>query len=639
MRQTKSAGFPYIAIKGKYSIMNGMSNNIVDIESKHLRYENVLAIPSVHSRAYFALAVREAFTMFKPDAIAIEHPHCFNEALRSAVSRLPEISMIVRNIGNEGVYIPIDPTDSIIEGVRLAIDEEIPFFAIDKDITYFPTNSHYMMPDDYLLSKIGLDRFYKEILLRYSMTKDDNDIKREYHMAYNINKIRKEYKRVLVIVGISHWESILGLLKTNIFKDEIESDELDGEYNIYTIHKDSIEKSIGEMPFVAYMYETFRNGGLDTFDKTFVVETIFREAVTKYKLPISKVQQQKMMIYLRNLCLLENKIIPDSIDILTAAKCMINNDYALEIMDGISYYPYHGDEDERYPTIKLNFDPTTKGLEGFLKNKSIRLHKHDNIWGTSLKKINVTTRPKEKYDGEWQNVWDNSTNLLSHVPEDSIMEKNMNVLRDKIRSMLTEDKMRIEPFRTSIKDGIDLRETIRNYYKKEIYVKEYPKMKGNIGNMVVIFDDKHDDNYDWNIVWYSEAHDDSDLILYSTEPGMHLIGPGISKCHFGGYASLMPPQGPHNVWDEYQLLKDKDMVENYADLLLYSAILYSDDKYVGYIAPNQPSFKLKELAKTKSVEIIHIPLTTFSSETLRKLRNFHVLGTKRLRNIANDYII
>ena len=346
-----------------------------------------------------------------------------------------------------------------------------------------------------------------------------------------------------------------------------------------------------------------------------------------------------MMKYLRNLCLLDNYIIPDYIDMLTAAKCMINNDYALEVMEGMEYYPHYTEEDENYPTIKLNRDPSTNGMEGMLKDKKIKLHKYDNIWKTSFKKVNVTTRPSEKYEGEWEDVWNKRTNLLSHVPEDILMEKHMNILRDKIRNMLTEDKARIEPFTVSIKDGIDMRETIRNYYKNEIYVREIPKIKGNIGHMVVIFDDEHDEDYDWNIVWYSEAHDDSDLILYSTEPGNTLVGPGISKCYFGGYASLMPPQAPHDVWRMYKRLKKDGIVRNYADLLLYTAIIYSVDKYLGYVAPNPPSNILKEFAKKKSVEIVYVPLTTFSSETLRKLRHFHVLGNKRLRKIADDYII
>ena len=614
-------------------------NKIINIDSNILRYKNILAIPSIHSRVYFSLAVREAVKEFKPDAIAIEHPESFNKSLREAVSRLPFISLIIREIDNEAVYIPIDPCDSIIEAIRLAIDEEIPFFTVDKDITSINSNSHYLMPDDYLLNKIGLEKFYKEVKSKYSFFKTETDKEREIFMAYKLNELSKNYQKILFVVGMSHWENIANILKKNDFsKINNEYQNNEENINIYNIYKDSLNKAIGEFPFTTYMYELFREGKLDNFDKINIIETIFKEAKLRYKLPISLLQQKNMMKYLRNLCLLENYIMPDYIDMLTASKCMVNNDYGLEVMQGMEYYPYYKEEED-YPTIKLNRDPATNGIEGLLKDKKIKLHKYDNVWRTSFKKIKIDKRPKEKYDGEWEEAWNNRTNLLSHIPEDVLMERNMNILRDKIKNMLTEDKAKIEPFRVSIKDGIDMRETIRNYYKNEIYVKEIPKLKGNIGHIVIIFDDEHDEDYNWNIVWYSEAHDDSDLILYATESGNILVGPGISKCYFGGYASLMPPQAPYDIWRDYNKLKEEGIIKNYADLLLYAAIIYSVDKYLGYVAPKPPSNILKEIAKNYSVEIVHIPLANFSSETLRKLRHFHVLGNRRLRSIAKDYII
>lgn len=614
-------------------------NKIINIDSNILRYKNILAIPSIHYRVYFSLAVREAVKEFKPDAIAIEHPESFNKSLREAVSRLPFISLIIREIDNEAVYIPIDPCDSIIEAVRLAIDEEIPFFTFDKDITSINSNSHYLMPDDYLLNKIGLEKFYKEVKSKYSFFKTETDKEREIFMAYKLNELSKNYQKILFVVGMSHWENIANILKKNDFsKINNEYQNNEENINIYNVHKDSINKAIGEFPFTTYMYELFREGKLDNFDKINIIETIFKEAKLRYKLPISLLQQKNMMKYLRNLCLLENYIMPDYIDMLTASKCMVNNDYGLEVMQGMEYYPYYREEED-YPTIKLNRDPATNGIEGLLKDKKIKLHKYDNVWRTSFKKIKIDKRPKEKYYGEWEEAWNNRTNLLSHIPEDVLMERNMNILRDKIKNMLTEDKAKIEPFRVSIKDGIDMRETIRNYYKNEIYVKEIPKLKGNIGHIVIIFDDENDEDYNWNIVWYSEAHDDSDLILYATEPGSTLVGPGISKCYFGGYASLMPPQAPYDIWRDYDKLKEEGIIKNYADLLLYAAIIYSVDKYLGYVAPKPPSNILKEIAKNYSVEIVHIPLANFSSETLRKLRHFHVLGNRRLRSIAKDYII
>ena len=75
---------------------------------------------------------------------------------------------------------------------------------------------------------------------------------------------------------------------------------------------------------------------------------------------------------------------------LTASKCMINNDYALEIMQGMEYYPYYSEENEEdYPTIKLNRDPATNKMEVLLKDKKIKLNRYDNVWRTSFKKIKI----------------------------------------------------------------------------------------------------------------------------------------------------------------------------------------------------------------------------------------------------------
>ena len=206
-------------------------NKIINIDSNILRYKNILAIPSIHSRVYFSLAVRESVKEFKPDAIAIEHPESFNKSLREAVSRLPLISLIIREIDNEAVYIPIDPCDSIIEAVRLAIDEEIPFFTVDKDITSINSNSHYLMPDDYLLNKIGLEKFYKEVKSKYSFFKTETDKEREIFMAYKLNELSKNYQKILFVVGMSHWENIANILKKNDFS-KINNEYQNNEENI-----------------------------------------------------------------------------------------------------------------------------------------------------------------------------------------------------------------------------------------------------------------------------------------------------------------------------------------------------------------------------------------------------------------------
>ncbi len=40
-----------------------------------------------------------------------------------------------------------------------------------------------------------------------------------------------------------------------------------------------------------------------------------------------------------------------------------------------------------------------------------------------------------------------------------------------------------------MRDGIDLRETIRNWHEQKIYVRELSKFSGEVGALVVIFDE------------------------------------------------------------------------------------------------------------------------------------------------------
>jgi len=54
----------------------------------------------------------------------------------------------------------------------------------------------------------------------------------------------------------------------------------------------------------------------------------------------------------------------------------------------------------------------------------------------------------------------------------------------KAKSLLSEERVRVEPFTTSILDGIDMRETIRNWYKRKIYVRQADRLAGEVGAVV-----------------------------------------------------------------------------------------------------------------------------------------------------------
>ncbi len=62
-------------------------------------------------------------------------------------------------------------------------------------------------------------------------------------------------------------------------------------------------------------------------------------------------------------------------------------------------------------------------------------------------------------------------------------------LKKKGKSVLSEERATVEPFTASLLDGIDLRETIRNWHEGKIFVRNIQKTYGEVGSVIVIFDE------------------------------------------------------------------------------------------------------------------------------------------------------
>ena len=78
----------------------------------------------------------------------------------------------------------------------------------------------------------------------------------------------------------------------------------------------------------------------------------------------------------------------------------------------------------------------------------------------------------------------------------------------------------------------------------KVYVRENLPGVGDVGPVVAIFHKPGEEaGYPHEKMWFSEHENESDLALYSTNPGQMLDGPGISRCQYGGVLSLFPPTG------------------------------------------------------------------------------------------------
>jgi hypothetical protein len=193
----------------------------------------------------------------------------------------------------------------------------------------------------------------------------------------------------------------------------------------------------------------------------------------------------------------------------------------------------------------------------------------------------------------------------------------------------------------SIEDGVDLKETIRHFTEKKLYVKTRGRPIGGVGSIVMIFDEDETENalaepekFPWKTTWIGEHNQESDMAFFATYPVDQVIGPGISRCQYGGFMMSYPPRRLQDVWhdEEYAECRTK------AEVLLMAAIDYSLKPAVVYVASKPPRSQIKSYARRFGKKIIYLPIGQLSPITLKKLRIFHVLDGHDKRSIAAEYI-
>ena len=111
-----------------------------------------------------------------------------------------------------------------------------------------------------------------------------------------------------------------------------------------------------------------------------------------------------------------------------------------------------------------------------------------------------------------------------------------------------------EKFTTSLKDGLDIRDTLRNWHTGDLYVKVLPPSRGNLDAVVMLFDSPVDPrDYSWRTTWFAEHQNESTLAFFATNFQEELIGPGIGLATYGGALFLFPPVSIPDIWTDWRL--------------------------------------------------------------------------------------
>ncbi|MEW6262519.1 MAG: hypothetical protein AB1641_05525 [Thermodesulfobacteriota bacterium] len=613
---------------------------MTDLTQDLILYKNVIFAPVLHGRLEFAAVVLRLFNEFRPEAVAVEFPATLRPALEKGLERLPFLSVVLYpEKGGRFVYLPLEPQDACVAAAWLAQKHETPLFFVDRDTEGYPRRRE-AWPDPYTVTRLGLvayaEAFRRQIQDQPSAPEDHL---REMTMAYHLRDLAQRFKSVLFVCGLAHYPAVRRLLDQPLALPVGRTKRPD--VTLANLGQESSREIMSEMPFLAaalartVMDHSDQSPGDSELDRLALHQEIFSQARAKHlknsKEEISLTQMAVLNRFARNYALVQGYLTPDLYQLLIAARGAVDDNFAYEVWDLATEYPWQEPETS-LPTVNL------KGEDLYLDTKKIRFYRRFRHLRRRLVALPVKKRKREKKPGEWKEKW-RGRNICSYQPEDIVIEGFGDYLKKKTIQVLSEENRRTLPFQASMLDGLDLRETIRNWHEGRLYVTENRQVRGKVGSVVLVFDEDQKDEdgreqYPWLMTWLGEHAQESDMAFYATPAGENVVGPGISRCEYGGFMLTYPPLRLADIWRDSFF----DLARSKAERLLLAAVDYAEEKLVAYIGPKPPPSRIKSWANLYGKKVVYLPIGQFSPVTLKKIRVFHVLDGHLVRTWAGEYI-
>lgn len=639
--------------------------------------DRIWALPVIHGSGDFAIEVRRVMLAQEFDCLAVPLPPSFQEQVEEAVAELPNLSLVVQpeplsfenwqtdesesddelaadefasqSDGQDELracsYVPIDPCQPVIAALRIALQERMPRAFIDLETANFVSLAAFY-PDPYPVKQVSIDRFAAALMPTVPRIPEGQPEARVVWMANRLRELERRHERILFVCSMMDWPWIKDAYHDR--REDLAEDDDVEPTGIFANDPLTHVFWLGELPFITGLYEQARQS-LDDDENLSIdgVKTLLLATRDRYRRELKSKARKitpKMLTtflhYVRNLCLIERRMTPDLYSLILAAKQIAGDQFAITLAEmareygGAGFQPATENADgtgrlETCPTLRM-----TNGVAQLPDDDVVRMK--SRLPGQAIVWRSLELKPKApKIDqDQWRQRW-NPFHQCSWPEEDVAIEKFRTHVKEAALAMLGADLVRTEKFSTSLKDGLDIRETLRNWHTGELYVKVCPPTRGTLDCVLMFFDSPADPrDYPWRITWMAEHHDESTLALFATDFGREMVGPGIGVASYGGAMFLFPPRPIPEVWSNPQF----DFTDTMEERLLAAACVYSECRHIAVLSDSPPGPGWRRLAKKHGKKLIHVPLGRFSQETIQQLRIVHVLNGKQVRSYAAHFI-
>lgn len=605
-------------------------DDLSSIDFSSLTRGHINYVPVAPGRMEFAIEVRRRILEQRPSVVAVELPDWLRQPYIDAIARLPRLSVIVypEDVDSDrAVYVVVEPADPFVEAIRTAREIGIEALFIEPDSIDRP-HLQDAYPDSHALRNVSYQAYVDAYRVHPGPRNDEIDA-HAAAMAWKLQGSDPE-KPVLAVISLNMLDALLDAME--IPQERPARRKSPQEAELVHPHPDCLAQITSEMPYLQEHYERFRlqPDAAGFLDRRRIQFHLLRDAEKDYEAQtgdrVSHWQRRALARYSRNLAHLDQQLVASLYDLTTAARAVIDDNYAWELWRLAGAWPWQ-QESAEIPTSRISAG------EMWIHTRRMKLRRRLPRMKRRLMPRGLKPRPKEKNPGEWASQIDGSA-ICSYPPEDLVIEEFGRFVKQKAKSLVSEELTRVEPFSTSMLDGVDMRETIRNWYEGKIYVRRHERLSGNAGAVVIIFDQDNDERYDFLTTWLGEHQNESDMAFYSTQPFSHMAGPGIGRAEYGGLMMTLPARRMFDVWSD----PDYDFAESHAERLLLAALDYSLERHVVYVASRPPRTIFKSVAAHLGRNILYVPAGQLSPSKLKHIRVVHVLDSFARRQTARDYL-
>ncbi|QDT65070.1 hypothetical protein [Calycomorphotria hydatis] len=612
----------------------------------------ITILPVVHGSGDFAIEVRQVMLDSHYDCLAVPLPPSFQFQVEEAISYLPSVSAVLqqepRSFGGQWTpdmeedeprdeeptcsYVPIDPCQPVIAALRIALQERMPRFFIDMETESFAPMSG-ILPDPYALKTVRADRFSAAVLPALEMPKEGQPWNRVVAMANRLRELEERFSSILCVCSILDWPWI-----KDAYHDKVEQSAFDEDVepcHTYQVAQRTLTFLMGELPFITGLYEQARvelegdeHLSVDGI-KALLLKTRdrYREEHKGRARKITPKLLRTYLQYVRNLSLVERRMTPDLYTLIVAAQQIFGDTFAVSLAETSRDYPFG--KPLEFPELKMGIDRAELD-DGDVVNMISRLPGPPVQW----RSLSLNRKPPEIDKEEWKQRW-NPYFQCSWPPEDETIENLRTAVQDLALAIMGNDLARSEKFTTSLKDGLDIRETLRNWHTNDLYVKVFPPNRGTLDCVIMLFDSPADPrDYPWRTTWLAEHQNESTLCFFATDFRENLVGPGIGRSTYGGAMFLFPPRRVFDVWSDRRF----DFVDTLEERLLVAGCTYAKEQHIAILSEAPPGRGYHMLAKRFHKKLVHVPMAKLSQETIAMLRSFHVLNGRQVRSFAAHFI-